>query len=41
MTLSPLATSASIEGSRGVSHRTSAAREQFPTLTQMMVGPIG
>ena len=31
MTLSPAATSASIEDNRGVSHRTRAAREQFPT----------
>src|SRR5271166_2407183 len=41
MTLSPASTSASIEANSGVSHRTSALREQFPTLSQMMVGPCG
>jgi hypothetical protein len=41
MTPSPAATSASIEDNRGVSHRTRAAREQFPILSQMMVGRSG
>ena len=41
MTLSPASTSASIEANSGVSHRTNAAREELPTLSQMMVGPCG
>jgi len=41
MTPSPAATSASIEANSGVSHRTSAAREELPTLSQLMIGPCG
>ena len=41
MTLSPAATSASIDANRGVSRRTRAAREQFPTRSQMIVGRFG
>ena len=32
--------SASIEDNRGISHRARAPREQFPILSQMMVGPF-
>jgi len=41
MTLSPAAANASIEDNNGASHRTRAAREQFPILSQMIVGPCG
>ncbi len=41
MTLSPAPAKASIEDNNGASQRTRAAREQFPILSQMMVGPSG
>ena len=41
MTRSPAATSTSIDANSGFSHPARAAREQFPTLSQMMVGPCG
>ena len=41
MMSSSAATSTSIEANSGVSYRTSAAREQLPTLSQIMVGPCG
>jgi hypothetical protein len=40
-TFSLAAAKASIEDNNGASQRTRAAREQFPILSQMMVGPSG